>query len=299
MCEQRLVVALSSRALFDLREEAAVFDSEGLEAYLALQCSRSQEPLRPGVAFPLVRRLLGLNQAGEEPLVAVILASRNDPVTGARVMRSIEEMGLRIETACFTAGAPVAPYLSAFGVDLFLSAEPEDVAAAQAGGVAAAVVLEHDLEDRRPDDPVIRIAFDGDSTLWGESADRVFQEGGLKAFHDHEQANGKVPLEAGPFTGFLQALCLLKRRLEHPELVRTSLVTARAVVAHARALATLEHFGLHVDEAFFLGGRDKTEVLQAFGADFFFDDSPRFALPASRVVPTGRVLRQLDGGRIK
>ena len=295
-----LVVAVSSRALFDLREESRVFTEEGEEAYVALQKSRAAVPVSFGSAYPLVRRLLALNEhSSGAPLVQVVLASRNDPHTGARIMQTLDDSGLAVEQAFFTTGRPVAPYLKALGAGLFLSCEEEDVTAALEAGLAAARGIEGDAAlDHEHDDGSVRVAFDGDCVLFGESAERIFQEGGVEGFHAHERANAQAPIEPGPFAPFLRALNRIQQRCPKGA-VRTSLVTARAVAAHARAMATLNAMGVSVDEAFFLSGGDKAEVLRTFGCHFFFDDSNRHVASAARVVPTGQVVTPLRRQELK
>ncbi|GIX33602.1 MAG: 5'-nucleotidase [Lysobacterales bacterium] len=289
----RLVVAISSRALFDLEEAHRIFEQQGLEAYARYQIERENEILGPGIAFPLVRKLLALNQAlpPAGPKVEVILLSRNSSDTGLRVFNSIEHYGLEISRAVFTGGAPLSRYVRPFGADLFLSADPEDVRRALQEGVAAATIL------GGPGSPAeytqtqeLRIAFDGDAVIFGDEAERVTAEAGFDAFRLSEQAQAERPLSAGPFKGFLQALHLLQQALpsEHPP-IRTALVTARSAPAHKRVILTLRHWGVRIDEALFLGGLDKGPFLAAFGADIFFDDQRGYVERAARHVPAGHV----------
>jgi 5'-nucleotidase len=278
-----------ARALFDLREEGAVFDSQGECAYITLQRSRLDKPVPWGAAYPLVRGLLALNEKTGREVVRVILASRNDPESGMRMLRTIEAEGLPVSLALFTRGRTVSGYLNRYKADLFLSAESLDVDEATKHGIAAACIQEREAVEYPADpDGRIRIAFDGDQVLFNDEAEAVFQADGVDAFHSHERAKAALPLGAGPFAPLLKTLCLWQRQFDDPP-VRTALVTARAVAAHARALNTLENWGINVDEAFFLCGEDKAGVLQEFGATIFFDDSSRHVRSACQVVPTGQV----------
>jgi len=289
--EKTLVIAVSSRALFDLREEAAVFESQGEAAYTALQKERLDRPVAWGAAYPLVKRLLAINERTEREAVSVVLASRNDPVSGMRMLRTIEAEGLRVSSAIFTRGRSVSNYLKSFSVDLFLSADGADVATAILDGIAAARIIEQRADHyTRPgdDEEKVHISVDGDACLFDAEAEKVFQRGGVKAFHAHERAHACLPLGPGPFEPFLRAISRWQTQFEESP-VRVALVTARAVAAHARAMNTLESWGIRVDEAHFLGGADKGPVLEAFGALIHFDDSSRHVANACKVVPTGQV----------
>jgi 5'-nucleotidase len=248
----------------------AVFLEQGQTAYDAYMAARENKPLRPGVAFPLVRKLLALNDADNPERVSVALLSGNSVPAGIRVLRSAESQGLAISRAVFTTGAERFHYADALDVSLYLSADPSEVRAARARGLPAALVMPADASaDERQE---LRLAFDGDSVLFSDEAERVMQASGLAAFHAHEQANAQTPLGPGPLRQFCESLAKL-RALGLP--VRIALVTARGVAAHARAIGTLRHWGLSVDELFLLGGTSKGPVLKAFGADLFFDDSAR------------------------
>jgi len=286
----RLIVAISSRALFDLSESHALFEQEGLEAYRAYQMTHENDLLAPGIAFPLVRKLLKLNDpAPAAPRVEVILLSRNSADTGLRIFNSIEHYGLDIARAAFTSGASTSPYVHSFGANLFLSANPESVALALASGVAAATILPSKAPQTASDQ--LRIAFDGDAVIFGDESERVSQEQGIEAFHRNEVENVDKPLSGGPFRGFLAALHRLQAAFpagdESP--IRTALVTARSAPAHKRVILTLRGWGVRLDEALFLGGRDKGPFLQAFGADIFFDDSHANVESARQHVATGHV----------
>ena len=285
----KLVVAISSRALFDLSESHALFEREGLDAYRRYQMARENELLAPGIAFPLVQKLLRLNAAAPEaPRVEVILLSRNSADTGLRIFNSIEHYGLEIVRAVFTGGASTSPYVNSFGAQLFLSANPDSVAAALEAGIAAATILPSKAPQTASDE--LRIAFDGDAVIFGDESERVSQEQGIDAFHRHEMENAEQPLSGGPFRGFLAALHRLQAAFPaDASPIRTALVTARSAPAHKRVILTLRGWGVRLDEALFLGGRDKGPFLQAFGADIFFDDSHANVESARLHVATGHV----------
>jgi 5'-nucleotidase len=289
--DDRLVVAISSRALFDLSESHELFEREGLDAYRGYQMARENDLLAPGIAFPLVQKLLRLNStaAPEAPHVEVILLSRNSADTGLRIFNSIEHYGLDIARAVFTGGASTTPYVNSFGAHLLLSANPESVGRALGAGVAAATIL----PSKAPQSPSdqLRIAFDGDAVIFGDESERVSQEQGIEAFHRNEVENVDKPLSGGPFRGFLAALHRLQAAFPPGDAapIRTALVTARSAPAHKRVILTLRSWGVRLDEALFLGGRDKGPFLQAFGADIFFDDSHANVESARLHVATGHV----------
>jgi len=286
-----LIVAITSRALFDLEHGHALWEREGVDAFRDYQRRHEDDVLAPGIAFPLVRKLLALNAGtpADGTRVEVILLSRNSADTGLRIFNSIQHHGLAISRATFTSGAPTWPYIKPFGAHLFLSANPESVRNALAHGVAAATILPAKAPEHRHDQ--LRIAFDGDAVIFGDESERVSQEHGLAAFHDHEVERVGIPLSGGPFRGFLDALHHLQEAFppgdEAP--IRTALVTARSAPAHKRVILTLREWGVRLDEALFLGGRDKGPFLQTFGADIFFDDSQHNIDSARRHVTAGHV----------
>ncbi|MFV8833872.1 5'-nucleotidase [Aquisalimonas sp.] len=287
----KLVVAISSRALFDMADSHRVFMEEGVDAYCRFQREYEDEILAPGVAFSLVRKLLRLE--GTDGGVEVILLSRNSADTGLRVFNSIEHYGLGITRAAFTNGERPWRYIPAFGAHLFLSADPNDVAQALELGYAAATILPSAERDTGTDEErEVRIAFDGDAVLFGDSAERIFQESGLEAFSASERAQARSPLPGGPFKSFLAALHQLQRRetaTGDTNPIRTALVTARSAPAHERVIRTLRHWDIRIDEALFLGGLAKADFLAAFGADIFFDDQQGHCEIASQQVATGHV----------
>lgn len=285
-----LVVAISSRALFNLDESHAIFENEGVEVYCRYQVEREDIPLEPGVAFSLVKKLLALNDRDlSNPRVEVILLSRNSADTGLRIFNSIQHHGLNIGQAAFTRGESTHPYISAFGAHLFLSAEPNDVRKALEAGFAAATILPSAAaSEANPSQ--LRIAFDGDAVLFSDESERIYKRDGLDAFQDNETAAAREPLPGGPFKNFLAMLHQIQ--LDYPadtSPIRTALITARGAPAHERVIRTLRAWNIRIDEALFLGGKDKGEFLKAFGADIFFDDQQKHCESARQHVATGHV----------
>lgn len=286
--EGQLVVAISSRALFDFEEENRLFEQGDDRAYMQLQLERLEAPAKPGVAFSLVRKLLAFNDADAQRVEVVIL-SRNDPVSGMRVFRSAQHYGLPIQRGSFTRGQPPWRYLKPLNANLFLSTHLSDVRAALNAGVPAAQVYPHSALASEANPHEVRIAFDGDAVLFSDEAERVFQAEGLTAFQKHESDKAAQPLLAGPFKPLLLALHRLQQAGTPTMRVRTALVTARSAPAHERAIRTLMDWHIEVDEAMFLGGLPKGEFLREFEPDFFFDDQTGHIESAARHVPSGHV----------
>ena len=284
----QLVVAISSRALFDFEEENLVFEQSDDRAYMKLQLERLEEPAKPGVAFSLVKKLLAFNDATTQRVEVVIL-SRNDPVSGMRVFRSAQHYGLSIQRGSFTRGQSPWRYLKPLNANLFLSTHLSDVRAALDAGVPAAQVYPHSAHASEAHPHEVRIAFDGDAVLFSDEAERVFQSQGLSAFQAHEHAKASQPLLAGPFKPLLAALHRLQQEGTPAIRVRTALVTARSAPAHERAIRTLMEWSIEVDEAMFLGGLPKGEFLKEFEPDFFFDDQTGHIESAAQHVPAGHV----------
>lgn len=286
--QDKLVVAISSRALFDFEEENRLFESGDPGAYMALQLERLELPARPGIAFSLVKKLLAFNADGVQR-VAVVILSRNDPVSGMRVFHSGEANQIKLERGVFTQGRPPFRYLRPLGAHLFLSANAEDVREALNAGFPAARVLTESVLAGNNYPNEVRIAFDGDAVLFSDEAEQVFQDQGLDAFQRHESSKAAQPLPEGPFKPLLAALHRLQQAGLPAMKIRTALVTARSAPAHARAIRTLMAWNIQVDEAMFLGGLDKGEFLREFEPDFFFDDQTGHVTHAARHVPAGHV----------
>ena len=296
----KLVVAISSRALFDFEQENQVFEQSDDRAYMALQLQRLEQPARPGVAFSLVKKLLAFNQGppggGVSQPVEVVILSRNDPVSGMRVFRSAQHYGLPIQRGSFTRGQPPWRYLKPLHANLFLSTHLCDVRAALDAGVPAAQVYPHSAHASEAHPNEVRIAFDGDAVLFSDEAERVYQAQGLDAFQRHESAKAQQPLLAGPFKPLLSALQRLQIEGTPAMRIRTALVTARSAPAHERAIRTLMNWNIEVDEAMFLGGLPKGEFLREFEPDFFFDDQTGHIESAARHVPSGHVASGVRNG---
>ncbi|MCM1325040.1 MAG: 5'-nucleotidase [Bacteroidales bacterium] len=319
--EDKMVIGISSRALFDLSAENEIFEKQGVEAYCRYQVEHEKEILKPGPGFGLVKELLRLNEhALDGEFVEVIIMSRNSPDTSLRVFNAIKYYGLKITRAVLVSGASLAPYLSAFHTDLFLSAYEDDVQSAIDSGIAAGIICtdhvytdmagenaEHGgflgnlvqfpqalqmayAMDKEKEDRQIRIAFDGDAVLFTDESEKIFKEKGLEAFEENEALNAGNPLEEGPFANFLRKLSDLQRKIGTENCpIRTALVTSRSAPAHERVIRTLRAWNVRVDEAFFLGGIEKKEFLRAFGAQIFFDDQSVHTVSASQAVPAARV----------
>ena len=284
----QLVVAISSRALFDFEQENEVFEQGDDRAYMDLQLSKLDEPAKQGVAFSLVKKLLAFN-SDDIKRVEVVILSRNDPVSGMRVFRSAQHYGLAVQRGTFTRGQPPWRYLKPLHANLFLSTHLSDVRAALEAGVPAAQVYPQSTHASSAHPNEVRIAFDGDAVLFSDEAERVFQEHGLSAFQQHEKDNANLPLSGGPFKPLLEALHRLQWEGTPTMRLRTALVTARSAPAHERAIRTLMNWNIEVDEAMFLGGLAKGEFLREFEPDFFFDDQTGHVNSAAMHVPSGHV----------
>jgi len=286
----QLVVAISSRALFDFEEENQHFEATNDRAYMRLQLDRLDTAAKPGVAFSLVNKLLAFN-AGPLPQqrVEVVILSRNDPVSGMRVFRSAQHYGLPIQRGVFTRGESPWRYLRPLNAHLFLSTNEADVRSALGAGVPAARVYPNSARASSAHPNEVRIAFDGDAVLFSDEAERVYQLSGLDAFQSHERDQVDTPLAAGPFKPLLLALQRLQHAPAQGMRIRTALVTARSAPAHERAIRTLMNWNIEVDEAMFLGGLPKGEFLREFEPDFFFDDQTGHVDSAAAHVPAGHV----------
>lgn len=295
-----LVIGIASSALFDLTQSHAVFDKEGEDAYRKFQEENYEAQLQPGIAFPFIKRLLSLNDLRpHDALVEVVVLSRNDPETGARVMRSIETHGLPMTRAVFMQGRSPFKFMPAFEMKLFLSANPQDVAEATSRGYPAGQVVgaPAELAADAPDDGDLRIAFDFDAVLADDSAEQVFATGGLEGFRDHEVEKAAIPLPPGPLKDLLGAINSIQD-LEDAKSAQdegyrrrlfVSIVTARNAPAHTRAIRTLKSWGLRVNDAFFLGGWEKSAVLRILKPHIFFDDQMAHLTGTQNLVPSVHV----------
>ncbi|MFF0510646.1 5'-nucleotidase [Streptomyces sp. NPDC004250] len=295
--EKRLVIGVASSGLFDLAEADAVFREQGEEAYRAYQEAHLDDTLGTGVAFPFIRRLLSLNDLSpDDPLVEVIVLSRNDPDTGLRVMRSIQAHGLPITRAIFMQGRSPYHFMPALNMSLFLSANETDVREAVALGLPAGRVLGPAAADKS-DDQDLRIAFDFDGVLADDASEQVYQADGIEGFRSHETMNAATPHAPGPLRDFLANVNRLQQREEEQRAkdpdyklrVHVSLVTARNAPAHERAVRSLKGWGVTVNDAFFLGGIDKSTIMGVLKPHIFFDDQVSHLAGTSRSSPSVHV----------
>jgi len=289
---QILVVGVSTRALFDLEVENGVFESEGIAGFRKYQQEKENNPLKPGTAFYLVQSLLELNKQANKPIVEVVVMSRNSPETGVRVLNSIREHNLEITRMAFTGGEPLAPYIDAYDVDLFLSKDLKDVQNLIDSKTCATALIYAPPDEFNPDISRVKIAFDADAVLFSEESEFRYKKEGITAFHKYEKEHENEPLKEGPFAKLLIKLSKIQEHIPTGiELspLRLAIVTARNAPSHMRVIKTLRNWGVYVDEAHFLGGLSKDKVLKAFGAHIFFDDQEAHLGPASKVVPSGKV----------
>jgi|TARA_E500000075_G_scaffold27675_1_gene24445 5'-nucleotidase len=286
----KLVIGISSRALFDLSQSHKIFEKEGIDAYRSHQIKNENEILDPGEAYNLVTKILKINDLYDsENRVEVILLSRNTADTGLRVFNSIEAHELNITRAVFCGGESPYKYVKAFGVDLFLSSSKDDVKMAIENNVPSARIIPSKAKKKVKDSDLLKIAFDGDSVIFSDESEKVFEEAGLQAFLDNERKK-KSMLKAGPFKSFLVELNKLQSELESGDCpIRTALVTARSAPSHKRVIKTLRKWGVRIDESLFLGGMNKADFLKSFEADIFFDDQQQNITDASDKVTSAHV----------
>lgn len=288
-----LVVGVTSRALFNLEKENEIFEREGVKRYREYQEENQDVPLEIGTAFYLVKSLLQLNKQAQKPVVEVVVMSRNSPETGIRILKSIEKYDLDITRLAFTGGEPMAPYIEAFGVDLFLSKDEKSVQAIidSHSNCAAAVIYEPPTAFD-PSDNTVKIAFDADAVLFSDEAEIYSRTEGLDEFHRYEDEHQDDPLPEGPFAKLLMKLSKIQASLPFTvELspLQLAIVSSRSAPAHMRVIKTLRKWGVYVNEVFFLGGMPKDKILKAFGAHIFFDDQDVHLASSSKVVPSGKV----------
>lgn len=292
-----LVIGISSRALFDLELENQIYENEGLEKYSLYQQSHEHDILKPGTGFNLAKAFLKINELSSTRKIEIVIMSKNSADTSMRIFNSINHYGLDISRAALVGGHSISPYLQAFRTDLFLSADENDVEEAINSNIASAIICTHPEFHINPEEELnqIKIAFDGDAVIFSEEAELIYKNEGLEAFVKHEVESAANPLPEGPFAKLLKTLSFLQNEFPHEDSpIRTALVTARNLPAHERVVKTLESWNVKIDEAFFLGGMDKGEVLKAFGANIFFDDQLSHIESASRFVSAARVPYKKD-----
>ncbi len=286
-----LSIAISSRALFNMDESHTIFIEQGLSQYSLHQIENENVQLERGGGFSFVSKLLNLQRSIKKyddgkPLVEVVLLSRNNADSGLRIFNSIQQYDLPILCGAFCSGEAPYRYAKAYGCHLFLSLHSEDVQNALNAGMAAATLMDSSVHGS--DDQCVRIAFDGDAVLFSDRAEAIYRKNGLNSFKKNEQKHAKKALDPGPFRGFVTALHQLQKMLPTPH-IRTALITARTAPTHERVIRTLREWKIRIDECVFVGERDKTEFLRAFGADIFFDDRSDNCVSASAVTASGHV----------
>lgn len=292
-----LVVGVSSRALFNLEKENEIFEKENIEGFRKYQLEHENELLTEGTAFPLIKSLLKLNDIASKQIVEVVVMSRNSPETGVRVLKSIKHFELPITRWAFAGGEPLSPFIDAFDIDLFLSKDEKEVQKISDTSNCATALIYEPPTDYVPESDRVKFAFDADAVVFSEDSEQIYKEQGMEAFHKHELENEDVPLNDGPFAKLLRKLSKIQEFLPTTiELtpLRIAIVTARNAPSHMRVIKTLRHWGVYVDEAYFMGGLSKGKVLKAFGAHIFFDDQETYLDGSSKVVPSGKVLYKTD-----
>jgi 5'-nucleotidase len=292
--KDKLIIGISSRALFDLEKENDIFTRQGVDVYQKYQIDHEDLPLEKGTAFHLIESLLKLNStAREKNLIEVVVMSKNSPDIGLRILNSISHYKLPITRSAFTSGVSLSKYVEAFKVDLFLSKTESDIQDIIDSGKCAAALIYAPPENYQPDEETVRIAFDADAVIFSDDSEQIFKQSGLEKFMENETKNINVPLEEGPFGKFIRLLSKVQKEVGKNSL-RIAIITARDYPANMRVIKTLRSWGVNVDEAFFLGGLAKEKILKSFNAHIFFEDQDSYALPASSVVPSSRVPYRKD-----
>jgi|TARA_B110000027_G_scaffold88163_1_gene93396 5'-nucleotidase len=289
--ESKLIIGISSRALFNLDESHKIYEKEGLDSYRDYQIANEDKTLEPGEAFNLVKKILQINTLyKDEKRIEVILLSRNTSDTGLRIRNSIEAHGLDISRAAFCGGESPHRYVKDFGVHLFLSSSMEDVKLAIESNVAAATIIPREGDEKSTqNEGQLKIAFDGDAVIFSDDSEKVFHEEGLDAFIENEM-RATTALKEGPFKSFLVALNKIQNDFDVNDCpIRTALVTARSAPSDKRVIKTLREWGVRIDESLFLGGMSKQHFLKSFQADIFFDDQKKHIIEAMKSTASGHV----------
>nr|WP_288453554.1 5'-nucleotidase [uncultured Pseudomonas sp.] len=291
--QNTLVIGVSSRALFNLEKENAIFENGSIEDYRNYQLEHESLVLEKGAAYYLVEALLKLNKyspSHSQRLVEVIVMSKNSPDTGLRIHNSIRHYNLDITRSAFSGGESLAPYLQAFDVDLLLTKHSEDVQTAIDTEQCAAAIIYDPPSDYLPDEEQIRFAFDADAVIFSEDSEFIYKTEGMAKFQSNELLNEDVELKDGPFAKLIRVLSTIHRKIgSEKSPIKISIVTARNSPAHVRVIKTLRKWNVYVDQAFFLGGLAKDKILKALRPHIFFDDQTYHVEPASKVVPSSQV----------
>jgi 5'-nucleotidase len=291
--ENKLVVGITSTALFDFSKEHEIFLNDGLEAFRTYQSENSQVIPELGAAFPFIRRLLHLNKIFPDQMpVEVVMLSRNDPEAGRRMMGAMKHYGLDITRAFFLSGGVPYPYMKSVNACLYLSTNKEEVKDAISQGYPAGHVLPCAAPDESKDNQ-LRIAFDFDGVLVDDEAEAQYDAGGLPLFHHYEVENKDKPLKNGPLMPLMQRISAIQKmetenpsRVNNPQkAIRISIVTARNAPSHERLLNTMKNLGIEADELFLTGGIEKKNILDVLKPQIFFDDQIGHLTPAAENTP--------------
>jgi 5'-nucleotidase len=292
--ENKLVIGVASSALFDLSASDHIYRTQSIEAYRQYQEQQIDVPLPKGVAFPFIRRFLHLNTIfAEHAPVEVVLLSRNSAETGLRVFRSIRHYGLDISRAGFMSGNAPYEYLPAFNASLFLTAHAPDVQKAVKAHYPAGLVLPSETMDDEHDNE-LRVAFDFDGVIADDESEAIYKKNGdLQEFADYEQRKQTIPHRPGLMADLfkkLNAIQQLEDQLAqgHPDykkILRTIIITARNAPSHERVITTLKSWGISPGEAFFLGGMEKSRILETLKPHLFFDDQLSHLRSSGKNIP--------------
>ncbi|UJF17738.1 5'-nucleotidase [Vibrio sp. SS-MA-C1-2] len=275
----KLVVAVTSSALFDQRDGSDIFINNGTEAFEKYQEERVDTPLKGGPAFNFVKKLLSLNHQLGKEVVEVVVLSKNSVKAGRRVFRSIEHYKLPISRAVFLSGGEPHDYIPAFNVSLFLSTNRTSIDLAINKGFPAGLVLNYDhMGDSNGD--ILKLAFDFDGVVVDDESESVYKKGDLDKFQNFETKNANISHSPGPLAKFFKQISWIQqlesqKESEDPnykKVLRTSIVTARGAPAHERVITTLYTWGVFADETFFLAGLKKARIFETLKPDMFFDD---------------------------
>lgn len=279
--EKKLVVGVSSNALFDLRFEDELFKKDGLGAYRKYQLENIDKTLNKGLAFPFIRRFLNINKVYfEQQPVEVVLLSKNSPECGVRIFRSIQQHKLDITRSAFTTGESPYKYIPPYNISLFLSTNEEDVSNAIKENYPAGRILQTDITDDETDNE-LRIAFDFDGVIADDESEKVYKESGqIGMYFDYEKEKINVPHSPGLLGDFFKKISYFqkleskKQELdrEYKKILKTAIITARNSPAHERTINTLNNWGVTVDNMFLLGGIEKRRILEVLKPHLYLDD---------------------------
>ncbi|XP_078256251.1 cytosolic 5'-nucleotidase 1A-like [Rhinoraja longicauda] len=289
-----ITIAVSSRTLFNMAEERAIYETDGLESYVKFQQEHENEPLKKGLAFALMKALETVNSRlhelypGTDEMFDVVLMTNNHAQVGVRLINSINHYGLSIERFCLTGGTSPISYLKAYHTNLYLSSDPVKVAKALSEGIAAATLCHLD-KDAQLSEQQLRVAFDGDSFVSQEPNEKSSKNYMLAdSLCDYEPKptpqmqqtgrGGATEPGKGLLVGFLEAIGKIQKkfyaknqRMDCP--IRVYLIIKKGGSAVGlKALKTIRSWGLDVDEAFILSGLSATVLLNKICPHIYLDE---------------------------